>query len=142
MESFRSRGFEERAAEARRREVDRQTSDLPLLSGSGPTDWPERPKVDGAEQRGLPLPETPEALFAAWRAKPESDEVMAVLRRLALEAHRKGASAIGPRWLWEAARAELKRSVDNRLQALACREIEDSTPELRGLFRHRRRPAA
>lgn len=132
--------YEELCAAQRAREAEQQSADLELFRGTA-GHFPARPEVVGAEQRGLPLPETPEALYATWRAKPESEEVLAVLRRLALVEVRKGAEKIGPRWLWETARGELKKSVDNRLQALACREIEDTTPGLQGRFRHRQRAA-
>lgn len=93
------------------------------------------------EQRGLGLEGSIEALYRRWRATPESQEVMQMLRAVALEWLGKGATQIGSRALWEEARRRLRRSADNKLQALACRELEEEVVALRGLFRHRERKA-
>jgi hypothetical protein len=126
-------------AAVRQARADRQTAGLSLFGA-----WPEAPPAPANEQRALPLEYTTAGLYAAWRQQPESDAVLATLRRIALDwlALDPTRPMIGPRTLWEAARQELNgwglgRWVDNRLQALAVREVEDTTPELRGRFRHR-----
>lgn len=126
-------------AEAHRLRLARQTEGLDLF---GPV-WPERPPAI-VEQRALPLDGSTAGLYATWRTHIESDTVLATLRRLALEwvGMDPSRSKIGPRVLWEAARRDMQsqhlaRWCDNRLQALAVREVEDTTPELRGRFRHR-----
>lgn len=134
-----ARSYEDLCREQRERDAAAQSEDLPLMAGAAT--WPERAPVPAAEQRGLALPDTPEALYAKWRATPESDAMIHTMRIIAGEWAKQGATAIGPRTLWEAARLKLKKSVDNRLQALACREVEDSMPTLRGMFRHRMRKA-
>ncbi|HET7024867.1 MAG TPA: hypothetical protein VFI39_06685, partial [Gemmatimonadales bacterium] len=113
-----------------------EVSDAPLFGDQ----FPRAPGVRD-EQRGLGLEGSSEALYRAWRSTPESDDMLILLRRIALDWLAQGATTIGPRSLWEAARHEIRRSHDNRLQALACREVEDTTPALRGRFRHRMRKA-
>lgn len=100
--------------------------------------WPERPPVRRSEQRRLALEGSAEERYAAWRATPDSNLVMAMLRTIAMEWIQRQPK-IGPRSLWEACPIRLKKSVDNRLQALACRELEDTVPALRGCMRHRER---
>jgi hypothetical protein len=134
--------YEELLAAHRAKRAAAQWADTELFAEAEPGDWPARPEVDGAEQQGLGLAGSAEALYRAWRATPESDVVLTTLRTIALEWLAQGATQIGPRGLWEAARRRLTRSVDNRLQALACREVESTTPTLQGKFRHRQRSAS
>lgn len=128
--------YEELVAARREQLMADECADTPLFGG----DFPRAPGIR-EEQRGLGLEGSSDALYAAWRRTAESDEILTLLRTIALEWVAQGATTIGPRSLWEQARLRRRQSVDNRLQALACREVEDTTPALRGLFRHRERKA-
>jgi hypothetical protein len=116
----------------------RQAEELPLF-----LPWPEAPAA-GTEQRTLPIEGTAAERFSLWRTTPQGRDVLALMSGIALEWLANGAAWIPSRGLWEEARKQMKvRGLcDNRLQGLACREVEDTHPVLRGKFRHRRMTAA
>lgn len=112
--------------------------ELPLFAP-----WPEA-SAAGTEQRQLTLSGSAAERFASWRATDQGKEVLALMSGIALEWLAGGAQWIPSRGLWEEARKRMKvRGLcDNRLQGLACREVEDTHPVLHGKFRHRRMTAA
>lgn len=130
--------YEELLEERRARLTAEAVAGTPLFRE---TPFPTAPAAE-AEQQGLGLEGSAEALYRRWRATAEGEETLRALRAIAREWVAQGATRIGSRALWEEGRRRLKRLADNRLQALACREVEDTTPVLRGLFRHRERKAS
>ena len=108
-----------------------------------PKPWPEAPAA-GIEQRNLAIAGSLEQRYERWRATEQGAEVISLMREIALDWLAGGAPVVLSRGLWEEARKQMKvRGLcDNRLQGLACREVEESHPLLRGKFRHRKRKAA
>lgn len=102
----------------------------------------------GAEQRALPLPQSVAGDYQKWRQTEQAALVMDTMRAiarkwLAIDPDRK----VGARLLWDMGRRqwiEERTGVwpDNRLQADACRELEDTTPDLKGHLRFRVRKEA
>jgi hypothetical protein len=116
----------------------RMAEELPLFAP-----WPEAPAA-GTEQRALPIEGSAAERYALWRRTDQGREVLALMSGIALEWLAAGATWIPSRGLWEEARKRMKvRGLcDNRLQGMACREVEDTHPALHGKFRHRRMTAA
>lgn len=110
-----------------------------------PSPLERRPTVEhrGAEQRTMPIEGTDAGWYQRWRADPRSEQVLDALRD---EARRRRQlfprGKLGGRNLWEAVRILLQPQglspfMNNNAQAMACREVEESTPDLVGRFRHR-----
>lgn len=101
-----------------------------------------------AEQRALPLPQSVAGDYQRWRQTELALLVMDTMRTLArrwlaIDPDRK----IGARLLWDMGRKQWIEErcgmwPDNRLQADACRELEDTTPDLKGRLRFRHRKEA
>jgi len=104
-----------------------------------------RPTVEhrGAEQQTMSIEGTDAGWYQRWRRDPRAERVLEALRLEALRRLReKPGMKVGPRNTWERVRTILEPEglsgfMDNRAQALACREVEATTPELRGRMRHR-----
>lgn len=107
------------------------------LKAPRPVPYPRRPdlRVVRSEQPDLEAV----ARYDAWRKTDESRVVLRVMAKLALHWIRNHGPdyAIGGRKLWDRAKDYHGIELDNRLQALACRELEQSVAELRGRFRFR-----
>lgn len=111
---------------------------LSILDAVG---WPQRPAAPAVEQRGLPLPGTITARYAAWRATEEGGRIYAWLEQQAALGASVGVRRLSISGLVERCRATLFLPVNNDFRAELSREIEEHLPQCRGLFRERKRSA-
>jgi len=121
-----------------------QLAGMPLFDETPARDE-RRPEVAarGCEQQTMPIEGTDIGWYQRWRQDPRAERVLEALRAEALRRHRaEPLRKIGPRNTWERVRMLLEPEglsgfCDNRAQAMACREVEATTLELAGRFRHR-----
>jgi hypothetical protein len=101
-----------------------------------------------AEQRALAIEGSPAAGYHRWRNTPEADTVLQTMRIIAREWRAADPERkVGGRSLWEAGRRRWITEgrgawPDNKIQPDACRELEDTTPDLKGHMRFRVRKEA
>lgn len=115
-------------------------SELPMFASVAA--WPQVETVTAAEQRGLELPDSLEARYAAWRRTDDGTAAYRWILTEALGQVARGATRLFVDRLFWDYRQKIRGKANNSYRALMVREMIDAHHALLNCFETRHRSAS